>query len=69
LIFDAGSHHPTKVDETIDATTADSGFRFDSTAQQWVFNLSTSGQPAGNTYVYSISLNDGSAINFQYGLR
>ena len=57
------------VDETIVATTADSGFRFDPTAQQWIFNLSTSNQSAGYTYVYSISLNDGTSITFQYGLK
>jgi hypothetical protein len=57
------------VDETVDATIADSGFRFDPTAQQWVFNLSTNGQSAGFTYVYQINLNDGTAITFRYGLR
>ncbi|GAC1434433.1 MAG: hypothetical protein NVS1B11_36540 [Terriglobales bacterium] len=59
----------TVVDETTTTTTADSTFRFDTTAQQWVFNLSTQGQSAGNTYHYSIHLNDGTAIRFQYGLR
>lgn len=57
------------VDETIDATVADSGFRFDPTAQQWIFNLSTKTQSAGVTYVWNINLNDGSTIAFQYGLR
>jgi hypothetical protein len=69
LDVDVCSRPPTKVDETIDATVADSGFRFDPTAQQWIFNVSNSGQYAGYTYVYSISLNDGTNINFQYGLR
>jgi hypothetical protein len=59
----------TTVDETIDASTIDSGFRFDPTAQQWIFNLSTKPESAGFTYVYSINLNDGTSIVFQYGLR
>jgi MBG domain-containing protein len=59
----------TNVDETIDAPAADSGFRFDPTAQQWIFNLGTSSQNGSYTYVYSISLNDGTIITFQYGLR
>jgi hypothetical protein len=57
------------VDETISATTNDAGFRFDTTAQQWIFNLSTANLSAGKTYVYQISLNDGTAITFQFGLR
>jgi len=57
------------VDETIDATVPDSGFRFDPSAQQWIFNLSTKGQAAGSTYQYAIGLADGTFINFQYGLR
>jgi len=57
------------VDETIDANVIDSGFRFDTSAQQWIFNLSTKGENAGYTYVYTISLNDGTSITFQYGLR
>lgn len=59
----------TTVDEYIDATTIDSGFRFDTTSQQWIFNLSTKSESAGFTYVYSINLNDGTSIIFQYGLR
>jgi sugar lactone lactonase YvrE len=57
------------VDETVNANVADSGFRFDSSGQQWIFNLSTNGQLAGYTYVYSINLNDGTSVTFQYGLR
>ena len=57
------------VDETLDSTIEDSGFSFDPTAQQWIFNLSTKLQSAGFTYVYNINLNDGSTITFRYGLR
>jgi len=59
----------TNVDETIDANVADAGFRFDTSAQQWIFNLSTKSENAGYTYVYTITLNDGTSITFQYGLK
>jgi hypothetical protein len=59
----------TAVDETVSATTPDTVFRWDPTAQQWIFNISTGALSAGQTYVYSIQLNDGSSIGFQYGLR
>lgn len=57
----------TDVDETVASTTPDIAFRWD--GQQWVFNISTSNLPANKTYVYTITLNDGSTIIFQYGLR
>ena len=57
------------VDESVSSTSSDTSFRWDPNAQEWTFNLSTSNQAAGNTYVYAISLNDGSAIPFQYGLK
>jgi len=59
----------TVVDETAAATTIDNGFRFDPTGQQWIFNLSTKNFSAPATYVYQINLNDGTQINFQFGLR
>jgi hypothetical protein len=58
----------TTVDEAVTSTTPDSSFRWDSTAQQWIFNVSTKPLSAQTTYVYSIGLNDGSTILFQYGL-
>ncbi|MFL6302230.1 MAG: lectin-like domain-containing protein [Candidatus Sulfotelmatobacter sp.] len=57
------------IDENADANIVDNGFRFDTTAQQWIFNLSTKGFIAPATYVYQINLNDGTQINFQFGLR
>jgi hypothetical protein len=61
------------VDElTIDNSTNDLGWRFDSTAQQWIFNMSTKLAPINQTnvtYYFQISLNDGSSIFFQYGLK
>jgi len=59
----------TNVDETVDSTNNDTAFRWDSSGQQWIFNMNTSNLSAGYTYVYAITLNDGSVINFQYGLR
>jgi hypothetical protein len=51
------------------STSADGGFRWDPTAQQWVFNLSTDGGTSGLTYDYQIGLNDGTAISFQFRLK
>ena len=59
----------TNVDETVASTTPDTMFRWDPSAQQWIFNISTNALPAGQTYVYSIQLNDGSSIGFRFGLR
>jgi hypothetical protein len=59
----------TSVDETVSSTNSDTAFRWDPTGQQWIFNISTSNLSAGHTYVYAITLNDGSVIMFQFGLR
>lgn len=59
----------TDVDESVDSTNSDSSFHWDSAAQQWIFNISTKPLSAGYTYVYAITLNDGTTINFQYGLK
>jgi hypothetical protein len=56
------------VDEVVTSTTPDTTFRWDSSGQQWIFNISTKPLPAQATYVYAIGLNDGSTIMFQYGL-
>jgi hypothetical protein len=56
------------VDQTVASTTPDTAFRWDATGQQWIFNISTKGLPVASTYVYQIVLNDGSKIQFQYGL-
>jgi MBG domain (YGX type) len=57
------------MDESVASTTPDTAFRSDSSGQQWIFNIDTGNLKAGQTYVYSIQLNDGSAIGFAYGLR
>jgi hypothetical protein len=57
------------VNEAVVSTTPDTAFRWDATDQQWIFNIGTKSLAAGRTYVYNISLNDGTAIGFQFGLR
>ena len=59
----------TPLDLAPSSTTPDTAFRFDPTAQQWIFNLNTSGLSAGSTYLFRIDLADGSNITFQFGLR
>src|SRR5205809_7968285 len=57
------------VDEAVDSTTPDNQFRWDPTSQQWIFNISTKTLSKNKTYVYLITLNDGSTIQFQFGLK
>ena len=57
----------TNVQDIVDANNPDTAFRWD--GQEWIFNITTQNLAAGSTYVYTISLNDGSAIMFQFGLR
>jgi YDG domain/MBG domain (YGX type) len=59
----------TSVDEAVYSTTPDTAFRWDSTGQQWIFNISTTNLKSNATYVYVITLNDGSTIQFQFGLK
>jgi len=57
----------SEVDEAVLSTTPNEVFR--SGNQQWIFNLSTDHLEADSTYMYLITLNDGSAIRFQFGLK
>ena len=59
----------TNVEDVVDTSNPDTSFRWDSINQQWIFNISTSNLSAGQTYIYTINLNDGTSIVFQYGLR
>src|SRR6185369_4521094 len=47
-----------EVDEAVDSTTPDTAFRWDSSGQQWIFNISTKPLTKGKTYYYRITLND-----------
>jgi len=51
------------------STTPDTAFRWDAAGQQWIFNLGTKDLAAGATYIYRIRLDDGSSIEFSFGLR
>lgn len=59
----------TNVEDIVDTNNPDTAFRWDATDQQWIFNISTQSLSANSTYIYTISLNDGTTITFQYGLR
>ena len=60
---------PGGVNETIVSTTPDTAFRWDSTSQQWIFNISTKNLSANHTYIYVVTLNDGSQITFRFALK
>jgi hypothetical protein len=57
------------VDLPVTSTNGDTAFRFDPTDQQWIFNISTKPLAAGSTYVFRITLNDGSTIDFRITLK
>jgi len=58
------------VNEAVDSTTPDAAFRWDPTAQQWIFNIDNKSlQGANRTFFFVITLNDGSTIPFSYGLK
>ncbi len=59
----------TAVNEDVISTTPDTAFRWDPTDQQWIFNIHTKNLTAGYTYYYEITLNDGTKILFQFGLK
>jgi len=69
LVQTASGTMVSTVDEAVDSTTPDTAFRWDPTGQQWIFNMNTKSLSANMTYVYLITLNDGSSIQFQFGLR
>jgi probable HAF family extracellular repeat protein len=57
------------VDEQVFSTTPDTSFRWDPTAQQWIFNQSTKNLLSGITYTYRIYLNDGTYIEYTFGVK
>jgi hypothetical protein len=59
----------TTVNEDVISTTPDTAFRWSATDQQWIFNINTKSLTANKTYVYQITLNDGTTIDFQFGLK
>jgi hypothetical protein len=59
----------SEVTESVDSTTPDTMFRWSATDQQWIYNISTKNYQKNKTYVFLITLNDGSRIQFQFGLK
>ena len=59
----------TVVTEDVESTTPDTAFRWSASDQQWMFNMNTKNSRANQTYVYLITLNDSSTIQFQFGLK
>lgn len=57
------------VNEAVYSTTPDTNFRWDPSAQQWIFNINTKNLASSTTYAYRITLNDTTTIEFQFGLR
>jgi hypothetical protein len=70
----AGATTGLTIDEQIYSTATDTTFRWDSSAQQWIFNQGTGkNNPTlsrtNTIYIFRINLNDGTSIQFQYGLK
>jgi hypothetical protein len=57
------------VNEVVESTSADSSFRWSADEHLWIFNINTKKLQASKTYLYRINLNDGTAIEFQFGLK
>ncbi len=60
------------IDESHYSNTPDTAFRWDPTAQQWIYNISTKTAPVNvvnTTYYFRIDLNDGTSIWFNFGLK
>lgn len=55
------------MDQAVPSTPPFDAFR--SASQQWIFDINTKDLDAGNTYIYLITLNDGSTIQFQFTLK
>jgi hypothetical protein len=53
----------------INSTPPYTAFRWDSTGQQWVFNLDTTNLVSGTSYYYEIGLNDGTVIDFNFAVK
>jgi len=58
-----------KVNEPVYTTTPDTAFHYDTANQWWIFNIGTKNLSKNTTYVYLITLNDGTFIQFQFGLN
>ncbi|HXE92831.1 MAG TPA: YDG domain-containing protein, partial [Gaiellaceae bacterium] len=57
------------VNETVDSTTPDTAFRWSSTDQQWIFNLSTKNLTNNKMYYYKVTLVGGASFMITFGLK
>ncbi len=57
----------SNVDQAVVSATSETVFHAGN--QQWIFNINTKNLMAGNTYIYLITLNDASTIQFQFSLK
>jgi glycine cleavage system H lipoate-binding protein len=58
------------VNETITNNIADAAFRWDSSGQQWIFNMATTNLTSGLTYTFRINLaNTSQSIVFGIGVK
>jgi hypothetical protein len=66
-----GSLATGSVDETVytDSASSGSAFRYDTTAQQWVYNWNTKGLAAGYYYRVGVRLDDGQTYYVSIALR
>ena len=68
-LLSSSSTPSLSVNEAIVSATPDTAFRWSSSDEQWIFNLSTKNLRAGATYTYRVTLNDGTFFDFGFGLR
>jgi hypothetical protein len=59
----------SSVNEVVDSTTPFTEFRWDSSERQWIFNINTKPLTVGKTYVYKVTLNDGTSFTFEFGVK
>jgi len=64
-----GTIEPFPNELAADSTTPDAAFRWSASDQQWIFNISLKNLTPGVTYVYRVYLNDGTHIQFQFGVK
>jgi hypothetical protein len=69
LVQITGQSGSQAVDQAVTSTTPFSDFRWDPTSQQWIFNIKTTSLAAGYTYVFRVTLNDGTTFDFSFTLR
>jgi len=58
-----------EVNEQVDSTSGSASFIFDPSDQQWIFVINTKSLAANATYFYNVQLNDGTSIQFSFGLK